>query len=53
MKHILQGTGDFLRRYAAVFQAAWQGRKQLESIQRSKDELAFLPAHLELVETPV
>ncbi len=53
MKHVLQGVGDFLRRYAVVFQTAWEGRKQREPIQRSKEELAFLPAHLELIETPV
>lgn len=53
MKHVLQGVGDFVRRYAAVFGAAWKVRAQLDPPRRSVDELAFLPAHLELTETPV
>lgn len=44
---------DFLRRYAQAFRAVWSIRAQLDPPPRSDDELAFLPAHLELVETPV
>jgi len=53
MKHVLQGMGDFLRRYAAVFRAVWSQRRSLDSPPRTQDEIAFLPAHLELTETPV
>nr|WP_240318537.1 HlyD family type I secretion periplasmic adaptor subunit [Lysobacter sp. TY2-98] len=35
-----------------MFKAAWSARGELESPSRTADELAFLPAHLELVETP-
>lgn len=53
MKHLLQGGGDFLKRYAAIFRAVWAERKTMESPERTRDEVAFLPAHLELTETPV
>ncbi len=53
MKHIFQAGGDFLARYAVVFKSAWAVRDQLEPPKRSSDELAFLPAHLELTDTPV
>lgn len=53
MKHILQGWRDFARRYLAVFKAAWSNRGQLDPPRRTPDELAFLPAHLELTDTPV
>ncbi len=45
--------GDILRRYGQVFRAAWAERRALEPIQRTREELAFLPAHLELAETPL
>jgi hemolysin D len=51
--HWLGGLRDFLARYAAVFRAAWSARTELEPPARTADEVAFLPAHLELVETPV
>ena len=53
MKHVLQGARDFLKRYAVIFRAVWSERKNMESPDRSSDEIAFLPAHLELTETPV
>lgn len=53
MKHIYQGTRDFIARYVAVFKSAWSVRAQLEPPTRNAEELAFLPAHLELTETPV
>lgn len=53
MRHVIQGVRAFLGRYAAVFKAAWSIRDQLDPPPRSEDELAFLPAHLELTETPV
>ncbi|HEY0333278.1 MAG TPA: HlyD family type I secretion periplasmic adaptor subunit [Stenotrophomonas sp.] len=52
MKHIAQGSKDFLQRYWAVFRSAWQVRHELDPPPRSADERAFLPAHLELIETP-
>jgi hemolysin D len=36
-----------------VFSAAWSKRKEMDPPKREADELAFLPAHLELIETPV
>jgi len=51
--HKLQALGDLLKRYGAVFTAAWAIRDQLRSPPRQGHELAFLPANLELAETPV
>jgi hemolysin D len=53
MKHVWQGWRDFAGRYAAVFKSAWSIRDQLDPPRRSADELAFLPAHLELTQSPV
>lgn len=53
MKHVLQGARDFLKRYAEIFRAVWAERKNMESPEKTQDEVAFLPAHLELTETPV
>jgi hemolysin D len=44
---------DLLLRYAAVYRTAWDVRHQFDSPERQAHELAFLPAQLELVETPV
>lgn len=43
---------QLLQRYRDVFRAAWDVREQLEPQPRLKHESAFLPAALELVETP-
>ncbi|SPS02338.1 HlyD family type I secretion periplasmic adaptor subunit [Cupriavidus taiwanensis] len=43
---------ELLRRYASVFRAAWHIRRELDAPSRTPHELAFLPAHLELAETP-
>jgi hemolysin D len=48
-----EATRDLLSRYAQVFRLAWQHREQLDPPQRQSHELAFLPANLELTETPV
>lgn len=40
-------------RYWQVFKNVWAVRDKLDPPRRKEDELAFLPAHLELVETPV
>jgi len=53
MKLRLLAFKDLLSRYAQVFQAAWGIRHQLDPVSRRQDELAFLPAHLELADTPV
>src|SRR4249919_2767885 len=53
MKHYLQAFGDFFKRYAAVWKSAWSVRALLDPPPRTADELAFLPAHLELTDTPV
>lgn len=49
----LQALLDLTRRYRAVWQAAWDVRRQLDGPAKLDYELAFQPAHLELVETPV
>lgn len=53
MKHVLQAVREFAGRYGEVFKAAWSERATLDPQPRNADELAFLPAHLELMETPV
>ncbi|MDE2154859.1 MAG: HlyD family type I secretion periplasmic adaptor subunit [Xanthomonadaceae bacterium] len=49
----MQAFVDVLRRYAAVSRAAWSDRKRLVPVERTAQELAFLPAQLELMDTPV
>lgn len=44
---------DLCRRYAAVWRATWAVRADLEAVPKRDYELAFQPAHLELVETPM
>ncbi|MEB1527536.1 HlyD family type I secretion periplasmic adaptor subunit [Xanthomonas sp. WHRI 7945] len=53
MKHVVEGFGAFAQRYWDVLRSAWAVRRELDSPERSDDERAFLPAHLELIETPV
>lgn len=53
MKHVIVGCGDFLKRYGQVLRSAWQVRHEFDPVHRSVDERAFLPAHLELIESPV
>ncbi|MFA6986414.1 MAG: HlyD family type I secretion periplasmic adaptor subunit [Arenimonas sp.] len=53
MKHIFGAWKDFLTRYWGVFRSVWAVRKQLDPVARSAEELAFMPAQLELIETPV
>lgn len=52
MMHVLQALKDFSGRYADAFKSAWSMRNALDPPKRNADELAFLPAHLELIETP-
>lgn len=53
MQMQLQALKDLLHRYRHIFAAAWAVRDQLDAPLRKEDEQAFLPAHLELAETPV
>lgn len=53
MKIVIEAFKAFATKYLSVFKAVWQVREQLDPLPRTQDELAFLPAHLELVETPV
>ena len=53
MKHVIAAVREFVGRYAEVFRAAWSIRDSLDPPKRSADELAFLPAHLELTDSPV
>jgi hemolysin D len=52
MGMLVDASFDVLRRYGQVFRLAWSERRSLDPIQRTREELAFLPAHLELVESP-
>ncbi len=47
-----QALADLMRRYASIWKTAWAVRRQMDSQPRLADELAFLPANLELAETP-
>lgn len=53
MKNGLIGLYDYFLRYKSVWKEAWRIRKQLDTPPRERDENEFLPAHLELIETPV
>lgn len=53
MKTWLMGFYEFLLRYKTVWSETWKIRQQLDTPQREKDENEFLPAHLELIDTPV
>lgn len=48
-----QAFADLIKRYGSIFRAAWAIRHQLDPVPRQSHELAFLPANLELAETPV
>jgi hemolysin D len=42
-----------LQRYVEVFQHAWRIRREFDSHPRRSYEAEFLPAHLEILETPI
>ncbi|MBN3855825.1 HlyD family type I secretion periplasmic adaptor subunit [Paraburkholderia sp. Ac-20340] len=48
-----QAFSDLVRRYSTIWREVWHIRAQLERPARDAEQLAFLPAELELVETPV
>lgn len=47
-----QGFKDIIQRYLEVWRSAWSVRHEMAFPHRLADERAFLPAHLELQETP-
>ncbi|HGH5980864.1 TPA: HlyD family type I secretion periplasmic adaptor subunit [Kluyvera georgiana] len=52
MRDWLNNFLDLWLRYKKAFYETWAIRKQLEIQERMQDEREFLPAHLELIETP-
>ena len=48
-----EAWSDLLKRYLTVWRNVWAVRKELEPPKRDRHERDFLPAHLELTETPV
>ncbi|MBS7838314.1 HlyD family type I secretion periplasmic adaptor subunit [Wohlfahrtiimonas chitiniclastica] len=48
-----EGLGAMFKRYKEIWKAVWNIREQLDPPKRDEDERAFLPAQLELVETPL
>ncbi|ENY71441.1 HlyD family type I secretion periplasmic adaptor subunit [Aeromonas diversa] len=53
MTHWIEALQDFLRRYRDAFSRSWEIRRQLDPEPRRDEELAFLPAHLELTDSPL
>lgn len=53
MKLWLNALSDLYQRYQNAFTASWHIRHSLETPERTADEREFLPAHLELTETPL
>lgn len=51
--YYISGLCSLIKRYIQVFRDTWKVRKSLDVPYRQEDESAFLPAHLELIETPV
>lgn len=49
----LQAVSDLLKRYATIFAHVWREREKLDAPPRLDHEAQFLPAALELQETPV
>ncbi|MFT3960565.1 HlyD family efflux transporter periplasmic adaptor subunit [Propionivibrio sp.] len=49
----LRAALDLLRRYASVFRHVWRERHKLDPARRLPHEAQFLPAALELQDTPV
>ncbi len=49
----LQAIKEMISRYVTTFGEVWRVRHKLDAPAKSQDELEFLPAHLELTETPL
>ena len=48
-----QAIQEFFNKYVQIWKQVWEVRDQLDPPKREKDEREFLPAHLELTETPL
>lgn len=48
-----EALSDLFKRYLSIWRHVWKIRHELDPPEREKDERDFLPAHLELTETPV
>lgn len=48
----VKAIANLCRHYGEIFRSAWTIRDQLDTSDRTTHELQFLPANLELVETP-
>lgn len=48
-----QAISDLIQRYIKIFRHVWAERKSLDTPERMTHEMEFLPATLELQETPV
>ncbi len=49
---MLSTSRELMGRYAAVLRQSWSSRRETDLKKRLPVEVAFLPAHLEIVETP-
>ncbi len=48
-----EAFAELIKRYVNTWRSVWAVRKELEPPKRDKHERDFLPAHLELTETPL
>lgn len=48
----MKSLGILLRQYWETFRLAWENRKAWQSVSYQQDELTFLPATVELLESP-
>src|SRR5471030_1642072 len=49
----MSATPSLMQRYRHAWRESWRQRKQMDSVQRLPHEAQFLPAALELQDTPV
>lgn len=52
MRHEIAAARELVAKYCNATKAAWADRRNIRSIDRTRDELAFQPAVLELTESP-
>ncbi len=52
MRHTIAAFQEFLATYETAFRHAWDVRKKMDPSKRTRLELEFLPARLELIERP-
>ncbi|MDO4436151.1 MAG: HlyD family type I secretion periplasmic adaptor subunit [Cardiobacteriaceae bacterium] len=48
-----QSLNGLIKHYINIWRNVWKIRHELEPIERNQEELEFLPAHLELTESPL